>query len=116
MHLTFDPDLDYQQRAVTSIAGLFEGQPFTDGLIPSGNANMQSLFGTFGNILLISQEQILKNLQSIQAKNGIVIFDALDGMHFSVEIETGTGKTYVYLRTICGRFTNLIKYTALRNS
>ena len=24
----------------------------------------------------------------------------LDGMHFSVEMETGTGKTYVYLRTI----------------
>ena len=100
MHLTFDPNLDYQQRAVKSIVGLFEGQPFTDGLIPTGNANIQSLFGTFGNTLLISKEQILKNLQSIQAENGIAISDALDGIHFSVEMETGTGKTYVYLRTI----------------
>ena len=100
MHLTFDPNLDYQQIAVKSIVGLFEGQPFTDGLIPTGNANMQSLFGTFGNTLLISQERILKNLQSIQAENGIAISDTLAGMHFSVEMETGTGKTYVYLRTI----------------
>ena len=100
MHLTFDPNLDYQQRAVKSIVGLFEGQPFTDGLIPTGNANIQSLFGTFGNTLRISQEQILKNLQSIQAENGIALSDALDGMHFSVEMETGTGKTYVYVRTI----------------
>ena len=42
----------------------------------------------------------MANLQSVQLANDIVPTDALQGMNFSVEMETGTGKTYVYLRTI----------------
>ena len=42
----------------------------------------------------------MANLQSVQIANDIVPTDALQGMNFSVEMETGTGKTYVYLRTI----------------
>ena len=42
----------------------------------------------------------LANLRAVQERNGIAMSEALDGMHFSVEMETGTGKTYVYLRTI----------------
>jgi len=52
------------------------------------------------NNLVLSDEQIFTNLHGIQSKNEIKISDKLDGMHFSVEMETGTGKTYVYLRTI----------------
>ena len=43
---------------------------------------------------------MLDNLRRVQERNGISTSDALDGMNFSVEMETGTGKTYVYLRTI----------------
>ncbi len=46
------------------------------------------------------QAATLENLRVVQERNGIAMSNALDGMHFSVEMETGTGKTYVYLRTI----------------
>jgi len=52
------------------------------------------------NRLEISEEQILKNIRAVQKKNELLVSDELDGMDFSVEMETGTGKTYVYLRTI----------------
>ena len=74
----------------------------------------------FANRLQINGEQILQNVQAIQKEEREkeeqekgeqveqkneeygkwTISEALDGMHFSVEMETGTGKTYVYLRTI----------------
>lgn len=59
-----------------------------------------NLINGVSNNLILSEEQILTNLQGIQANNEIEVSDELEGMHFSVEMETGTGKTYVYLRTI----------------
>jgi len=56
--------------------------------------------GGVGNQLELSEEQILKNVQEIQKKNELPVSKKLDGMNFSIEMETGTGKTYVYLRTI----------------
>lgn len=64
---------------------------------------MDSLFQTelgVGNRLLIDEEKIIENIRKIQATNEISIADDFWGMNFSVEMETGTGKTYVYLRTI----------------
>ena len=52
------------------------------------------------NNLYISSEKILANVHKIQAANGIRVSEELQGRQFSVEMETGTGKTYVYLRTI----------------
>lgn len=52
------------------------------------------------NRLILSEDQILNNLQIVQSENQIPISKSLAGMNFSVEMETGTGKTYVYLRTI----------------
>lgn len=102
MKLTFESNLAYQQEAIKSITDLFEGQPlensaFEFNLKEEGTLN---LINGVGNNLVLSEEQILANLQSIQANNEIKVSDKLDGMHFSVEMETGTGKTYVYLRTI----------------
>ena len=42
----------------------------------------------------------MKNLRTVQKENDLTVSETLDGMNFSVEMETGTGKTYVYLRTI----------------
>lgn len=69
-----------------------------------------------GNKLALSEEDILKNVQMVQKRfnnshkkkntetgetfGTLDLSEHLDGMHFSVEMETGTGKTYVYLRTI----------------
>ncbi len=53
-----------------------------------------------GNRLVLDDETLLKNVHTVQERNDIEKTPALQGRHFSVEMETGTGKTYVYLRTI----------------
>ena len=55
-----------------------------------------------GNNLLLDKEAVLQNLQAVQDRNGLEVATELadDGLDFDVEMETGTGKTYVYLRTI----------------
>lgn len=102
MKLSFESNLHYQQEAISSITGLFEGQPIGNGLmqIEISELDTYAHIYSYGNRLVISENQILENLQSIQKKNEINVSSQLEGMHFSVEMETGTGKTYVYLRTI----------------
>lgn len=101
MKLTFESNLGYQQEAIKSITNLFEGQPLEDSIMNFDLKEKQKSFiqGVSNNFIL-SEEQILANLQGIQANNEIKVSEELDGMHFSVEMETGTGKTYVYLRSI----------------
>src|SRR5690625_5537102 len=53
-----------------------------------------------GNRLKLLEEDILKNVQTIQIENGLRPDETLRSMDFSVEMETGTGKTYVYLRSM----------------
>ncbi len=53
-----------------------------------------------GNRLRLLDEDIFKNVCAVQLRNGLARSDVLDGLNFTVEMETGTGKTYVYLRTI----------------
>lgn len=102
MKLSFESNLHYQQEAVSSITGLFEGQPIGNGLMQTELSELDTYahIYSYGNRLVISENQILENLHSIQKKNEINVSSQLEGMHFSVEMETGTGKTYVYLRTI----------------
>ncbi len=103
MKLLFDGNQQYQWNAIQAVTRLFEGQPLL-----SGDFTFTQSFGAiqlnengFGNHLEITEEEIWKNVQSIQAANQINTSDTeLQGMHFSVEMETGTGKTYVYIRTI----------------
>jgi len=102
LKLRFDPNQQFQLDAINAVVSIFEGQPLNQGdfsfSISSENPLLQE--GGIGNRLEITEEQILKNVREIQKKNDLPISDKLDGMHFSVEMETGTGKTYVYLRTI----------------
>jgi type III restriction enzyme len=102
MKLTFDSNLQYQQDAIKSITDLFEGQPLEDSIMEFNlkEEGKLDLINGVSNNLILSEEQILKNLQSVQDQNEIEQSKDLDGMHFSVEMETGTGKTYVYLRSI----------------
>ncbi len=106
MKLQFDKNLEYQLQAIASIVDLFRGQTpmqtnFTVsaykggiGLVDSGNG--------IGNRLELDEEEILKNLQEVQLRNGLPQTKTLKAGNydFDVEMETGTGKTYVYLRTI----------------
>ena len=102
MKLTFDPNLSYQLDAIKSITDLFEGQPIEDTATEYQltHTGQQSLINGIANNLTLSDQQLLKNLQHIQKRNNLPISTDLDHMQFSVEMETGTGKTYVYLRTI----------------
>lgn len=103
MKLTFEPDLEFQQDAIRAVTALFEGQPLEDSVDEYNfmqEDGVLNLINGIGNKLLLSEEQLLKNLQAVQKENEIHISSKLEGMNFSVEMETGTGKTYVYLRTI----------------
>ncbi|WP_244553400.1 DEAD/DEAH box helicase family protein [Nitrobacter vulgaris] len=104
MKLKFDPSLQYQQDAVNAVVSAFEGQPFVQtGAMAFQSLQIGGLFQTelgLGNQLNIGDEKILANVRAVQEVNEIEKVAALDGREFSVEMETGTGKTYVYLRTI----------------
>ncbi|NQV36731.1 MAG: DEAD/DEAH box helicase family protein [Candidatus Marinimicrobia bacterium] len=102
MKLTFESNLQFQQDAIKSITDLFEGQPMEDSIAEYNfkEEGVLNLINGVGNNLVLSEKQILANLKTVQKDNEIDQSSKLDGMHFSIEMETGTGKTYVYLRTI----------------
>ena len=104
MKLKFDPSLQYQQDAVEAVVGAFVGQPFAQtAAMAFQSLQISGLFQTelgMGNRLTLGDDEILKNVQAIQEANDIEKVAALAGREFSIEMETGTGKTYVYLRTI----------------
>ena len=103
LKLHFDPNQSYQIDAIKSITDIFEGQSLNKGdfefSLASANTLIYNEFGV-ANRISLSEEQILKNLQGVQKANELIPSQTLEVMHFSVEIETGTGKTYVYLRSI----------------
>jgi len=107
MKIQFNPDLDYQQEAINSIVDLFKGQEvcqtnFTVAPLQGEPAQQDFLVNYLGvgNRLKLLEEDILKNVRAVQLRNGLAPAENLDSMDFTVEMETGTGKTYVYLRTI----------------
>jgi type III restriction enzyme len=107
LKLKFDATLDYQVDAVASVIDLFAELPLSSSQFSLTSQSASTLAFTelgAGNPLPTDEAAFeastLANLLAVQERNGIAMSDALDGMHFSVEMETGTGKTYVYLRTV----------------
>ena len=125
MRLQFDPNQPFQLDAMAAVTHLFDGQP--QGVPEYAVINLGAMEGLFagqertelgvGNRLLLAEDKLRANLRMVQTRNDIEVtdpaaapeawelFDAPANQlrrcpHFSVEMETGTGKTYVYLRTI----------------
>ena len=129
MKLKFDPNQRYQLDAIDAVVDIFRGQQnITNGVsipgqLPLGIEGQQlslETAGARGNNLLLSEDQVIRNTRLVQERNSILPAETagraivtnhrstdvvygekfLCGMNFSIEMETGTGKTYVYLRTI----------------
>ena len=85
----FDDKLEYQLQAVQAAVELFRG------IYREGEK------GSRENRPIPDENRLLSNLQRVQNENGLFPDRSLNGgRNFTVEMETGTGKTYVYLRTI----------------
>ena len=112
---------DYQKKAVDAVVKVFHGQPQTrsEFALAGQNASVRyAADGTIGNALHLSDEQLLVNVQQVQLANlrnangepdTTQVSQALLGdevaklrlvPHLSLEMETGTGKTYTFIRTM----------------
>lgn len=111
MKLNFEANLDYQRQAIESVCDLFRGQEvcrteFTVTQQKPGAQPQQMSLGIaesdlgVGNRLTLPDDAIQQNLEDIQLRSGLPPSDTLTSGNFTVEMETGTGKTYVYLRTL----------------
>ena len=105
MKFIYDPDLAYQKQAVQSVVDLFKGfrpdERFGQFSMPQSVIDNIERSGYGNNLMGISNEQLLANLRDVQTRNDIAMSDKLGNhLEYDIEMETGTGKTYVYLRTI----------------
>ncbi|MGV9287606.1 type III restriction-modification system endonuclease [Streptomyces sp. NPDC003719] len=108
MKLHFEADLDYQIQAIEAVCDLFRGQEicrnaFTvthQALDDDQTLDVDLDAMGIGNKLTLFEEDLLANLREVQLRNGLRQCDSAGSRNFTVEMETGTGKTYVYLRTI----------------
>lgn len=104
--IQFDETQSHQLEAIDAVLALFKGQPNTRQFFQLDIKGQQSFDekGGMANRFVLSDETVLENLQSIQQKNSVLAIakcvEDIASYDFSIEMETGTGKTYVYLRTI----------------
>ncbi len=115
MQFQFDGNQDFQVRAVASVADVFRGMR----LSVVGN-QYATILGARVDLdaetqFQLDPDRLLENVRAVQRVNGIAESDGLQYLrepadvggvkqvvafpNVSVEMETGTGKTYVYLRT-----------------
>ena len=99
----------YQTDAVNQVVDFFDGSERKDELftIVKADDNASLLFDELGykNKCTISEERMVTNLQTLQERRNIKKDDCLSKgaygcPNLTVEMETGTGKTYVYTKTI----------------
>ena len=116
MEFKFQSDQDFQIQAIESITQLFDGQHFVEAQYDFNERGLASV----PNSLEVDNDAILENLKQVQKDNALPLDETLGFIqetvplfdeetkvsfpNFSIEMETGTGKTYVYLRTILELF------------
>lgn len=118
MQFLFEPELPHQQAAIEAVVDLFAGQEERQSLFTVAPRRMAAELGYaekllgHANRLDLDEGTIFANLHMVQHRNALPVSPGLaaainekavgggNGMDFTIEMETGTGKTYVYLRTI----------------
>jgi type III restriction enzyme len=111
MKIQFDPDLEHQADAINAVVGVFEGQEICQTNFTVAGAAQGDLFAPnvtsdigIGNRLVLLDDELEKNAQAMQLANGLKQTSFSNqgsgsAKNFTIEMETGTGKTYVYLRS-----------------
>ncbi len=100
-------DQDFQTAAVEAVTGLFAGQErsratfsvMEEGQLPGQTGLGPAELGV-GNVLRLTDDALTANMRAVQKRNLLPMTDSAASRQFCVEMETGTGKTYVYTKTI----------------
>ena len=93
----------FQQDAANAVCDIFMGQPYGAFRykVDSGNSPTLDDMGWKNKKIELNDDIILSRVQDIQRKNMIVPSKKLEGRYnFTIEMETGVGKTYTYIKTI----------------
>jgi type III restriction enzyme len=110
MKFQFDHNQNYQLEAIKAVTDVFKEQPLAKGdfQLTISQTKGTGLFASqvqtekgIGNQLVIDDSVVFDNVKAIQKEHHIFPEFPPDfkGKNFSIEMETGTGKTYVYLRS-----------------
>jgi type III restriction enzyme len=93
--------LEYQQKAIQSVISVFKGQE-------KNTFDNACIEGIRSNILSLSEQEIIQNIKAIINENGIdeTTANIQENNNLCIEMETGTGKTLVYIKTIFELFKN----------
>ncbi len=104
----------YQTEAVDAVVDVFSGQPYADGVsyrIDPGKNSAPTLLedaGLRNAEIALTPPQLLTNVHAVQQARGLTLSKDLKDpvkksaapINLDIEMETGTGKTYVYVKTI----------------
>lgn len=100
----------FQTEAALAVANAFIGQPKSDGqsdhIVDQGvNQNLFVVKGFGNKNVILAPEAVCENVRAIQTEQGLKPVEQLQqlqgvGTALTIEMETGTGKTYTYIKTI----------------
>lgn len=102
----------YQTDAVECIARVFNGEPCIDktlyrrdiGKVDSTMLRLENEEGYSNHELVLSENNLLENIRQLQLENDIKKSEKLNKnlglVNLDIEMETGTGKTYVYIKSM----------------
>ena len=116
----------YQTEAVDAVVDVFSGQPYADGVkyrIDPGKAGAPTLLGDAGlrnAEIALTPPQLLTNVHGVQRARGLErskdlkdpVKKSAAPINLDIEMETGTGKTYVYIKTIMELNKRCLLYTS----
>lgn len=109
MKIEFKSDLEHQTEALNAVVGIFEGQEIFHSHFSVPRPTQADLLEVeeglgVANTLTLLPEVLYENTRNVQLKNGLPQTETpkqvLSSLDFTIEMETGTGKTYVYLKSV----------------